>query len=1032
MLEGDVGRNDGRGFLDDEAGCDDVGGEGDIDDDDLVDLIDDTMLDEEDADFYRALDNERGMDGGELEVPVAPRVDPDFADVVEKRGVIIPLRISDSIREERDESGELVEDRHVNLLLTERDGSTHYSTITGFSRLVCSQVSRHNGKQFYCYRCLHGFSRQDLLDEHKPLCSKTDAQRVKMPVGGTKLKFTNVHKQLRAPFVVYADFECLLKPYEVETSPVGVTEGARSQSIPYQEHIPCSYAYKVVSDVPEYQPPLKLKISENAASDFLNDLKEVADYIMTTHILHPKRKPRLQELTDEQRDYYQTGNCHICGEVIEGGDFNSRRVLDHDHFVSEVGCTFGKFRGPAHSICNLKLKVDPKTWKLPVVLHNLKNYDSHLIIKALEKEHGDIRVVPNNMEKFMSMDVGQLRFIDSFQFLATSLERLVDGLTTDDLHYTRAEFTDREQFKLVRQKGVFPYDYLVDMNCFDQNKLPNRPLFFNRLTNSRCSPRDYFRAVLVWNEFRCQTFADYHNVYLRSDVVLLADVFETFRASCMATFHLDAVHYMSLPGFCFDAALKFTKVELELMSDPNMYLFMENSIRGGISMISHRFAKANHTLLPDFKVDEKLQHLIYLDCNNLYGGSLSQYLPTGGFNWPDVEAYPIETIDEWLLPIPSDSPKGYIYEIDIDYPQHLHDEHNCYPLAPEKLVVRPDMLSPFVREKFPDFNDTVEKLVPNLMPKSRYTVHYQNLQLYVKLGLVVTKIHRVLEFDQAPWLKPYIDLNTEKRKNATSEFEKDFFKLCINSMFGKTMENVRQRIWVEMVMDDNVFRKRVAKPTFQRGQMIREDLFAVQQRVGTVHLNKPIYCGFTVLELSKRMMYDFHYNHMKVKYPGDRLKLLFTDTDSLSYAVETDNIYEDMAEDAHLYDFSAYPRDHPLYSATNKKVIGKFKDELGGAVMREFVGLRPKCYSISYDGKEKKTAAGVKKVIKERMLRHGDFVKVLETLKPLVVVQNNIVSRQHALQTVNQSRVGLSALDTKRWILPDGVSTLAYGHYSTL
>ena len=536
----------------------------------------------------------------------------------------------------------------------------------------------------------------------------------------------------------------------------------------------------------------------------------------------------------------------------------------------------------------------------------------------------------------------------------------------------------------------------------------------------------------MWKEFRCQTFTDYHNVYLRSDVTLLADVFETFRSSCMDTYGLDACHYMSLPGFSFDAALKYTNVELDLMSDPDMYLFMENSIRGGVCMISHRFAKANHELLTNFKVDEKLQHLIYLDCNNLYGGSLSQYLPTGNFTWAANDRFPVETIDDWLLPIPPTSSKGYIFKVDIEYPHHLHVEHNCYPLAPEKLTVVPDMLSPFVKEHFPDYDASVEKLVPNLMDKKNYTVHYQNLQLYVSLGLKVTKIHRVLEFDQSPWLKPYIELNTEKRKVAKTDFEKDFFKLCINSMFGKTMENVRHRISVEMVLDDSKFKKKVAKPTFKRGQIIRDDLFAVQQQVATVNLNKPIYCGFAVLELSKRMMYDFHYNHMKVRYPGDKLQLLFTDTDSLAYAVETKNIYDDMAEDQQLYDFSNYPKNHPLYSTVNKKVIGKFKDELGGAIMKEFVGLRPKCYSIEFDRNEKKAVAGVKQSVQKRMLHHADFKTTLNSLVPVLITQNNIVSKKHVINTVNQTKIGLNALDTKRYILEDGVSTVAYGHYKTL
>ena len=214
--------------------------------------------------------------------------------------------------------------------------------------------------------------------------------------------------------------------------------------------------------------------------------------------------------------------------------------------------------------------------------------------------------------------------------------------------------------------------------------------------------------------------------------------------------------------------------------------------------------------------------------------------------------------------------------------------------------------------------------------------------------------------------------------------------------------------------------------------MIRDDLFAVQQQVATVNLNKPIYCGFAVLELSKRLMYDFHYNYMKVRYPGDKLKLLFTDTDSLAYAIETKNIYDDMAEDQQLYDFSNYPKNHPLYSTVNKKVIGKFKDELGGAIMEEFAGLRPKCYSILFKGNEKKAVAGVKQSIQKRMLHHADFKRTLGTLEPVLITQNNIVSKKHIISTVNQTKIGLNALDTKRYILEDGISTLAYGHYKTL
>ena len=306
----------------------------------------------------------------------------------------------------------------------------------------------------------------------------------------------------------------------------------------------------------------------------------------------------------------------------------------------------------------------------------------------------------------------------------------------------------------------------------------------------------------------------------------------------------------------------------------------------------------------------------------------------------------------------------------------------------------------------------------------------------------VSKIHRVLQFKQYPWLKEYIELNQNKRALAANEFEKNFFKLMNNAVFGKCMENVRNRIHVDIVQDAKLFKKRVAKTTFKRSQRIRQDLHAVEMYNVTTSLNKPITVGFAILELSKNLMYDFHYRHMKVKYPGDRLKLLFTDTDSLCYAVKTSDIYKDMEADAlEKYDFSGYPFDHSLYSAKNKKIIGMMKDELDSIPLEEIVALRPKCYCLKYCGKvnkkkiikeeliEKSTAAGTKKSVKDSELTFNHFLNTLLTKKNKYVTQNNIVSNKHCLYSVNQTKISLSAQDTKRYILGDGINTLAHGHY---
>ena len=337
-----------------------------------------------------------------------------------------------------------------------------------------------------------------------------------------------------------------------------------------------------------------------------------------------------------------------------------------------------------------------------------------------------------------------------------------------------------------------------------------------------------------------------------------------------------------------------TEVELELLTDPDMYLFIEEGLRGGISMISNRFSKANNPYIPDYDPDQETSDVMYLDANNLYGWAMSQPLRTGEFDWLTAEE--ISNLD--IAQIPDDS-EGYILEVDLKYPKELHDLHNDYPLAPEKMKICPEMLSPYCKQLSDDLNlgsVAIPKLVPNLNDKTNYIVHYRNLKLYLALGMEVTRIHRVLVFQQSPWLKAYIDFNTERRKHAANDFEKDFYKLMNNAVFGKTMENLRKRVNVKLVNDKTKLTKLTARPSFDSFRIFFEDLAAVNMKKTKLYLNRPIYVGFAILDLSKVLMYQFHYEYMKPKYDCNA-KLLFTDTDSLCYEIRTNNIYQDMLED---------------------------------------------------------------------------------------------------------------------------------------
>ena len=450
-----------------------------------------------------------------------------------------------------------------------------------------------------------------------------------------------------------------------------------------------------------------------------------------------------------------------------------------------------------HNSCNLKYKKPNFT---PVVFHNLSGYDSHLFIKNLGFTAGNIDCIPNNEERYISftknIEVGsymnsegetkpkchKIRFIDSFKFMAASLDSLVNNLPEDAFNNLKRYYTG-DKLSLVMRKGVYPYEYMHTLERLKETKLPPKEAFYSKLNNEDIS-KDYAHAQKVWRVFKLEHFQDYHNLYNETDVLLLADVFESFRNICMENYKLDPAHYYTAPGLAWDACLKMTDVKLELLSDIDMLLMVEKGIRGGVSMISNRYGKANNKYMGDkFNPSEPSKYLTYLDANNLYGAAMSMKLPTHGFEW--MNKYELNNLENYSC----------ILEVDLEYPKELHDLHNDYPLAPEQIEV-----------------NKVEKLIPNLRDKEKYVLHYENLKQYLDLGLELTCIHRGIKFEESEWLKPYIDMNTKLRTKANDNFEKDFFKLMNNSVFGKTMENIRNRVNIKLVNDREKAKKLTAKP----------------------------------------------------------------------------------------------------------------------------------------------------------------------------------------------------------------------------
>ena len=385
------------------------------------------------------------------------------------------------------------------------------------------------------------------------------------------------------------------------------------------------------------------------------------------------------------------------------------------------------FRFIVHNSCNLKYKKPNFT---PVMFHNLSGYDSHLFIKNLGFTAGNIDCIPNNEERYISftknIEVGsytnsegetkvkyhKIRFIDSFKFMAASLDSLVNNLPEDAFNNLKKYYTG-DKLSLVKRKGVYAYEYMDTLERLKETKLPPKEAFYSKLNNEDISDEDYAHAQKVWRVFKMEHFKEYHNLYNETDVLLLGDVFESFRNICIENYKLDPAHYYTAPGLAWDAALKITGVELELLSDIDMLLMVENGIRGGVSMVSNRYGKANNKYMGDsFDAKEPSKYITYLDANNLYYWAMSKPLPTHGFKW--MNKYELENWEK----------HSCILEVDLEYLKSLHDLHNDYPLAPEKIKV-----------------NKVNKLILNLWNKKKYVIHYENLKQYLSLGLKLVKIH---------------------------------------------------------------------------------------------------------------------------------------------------------------------------------------------------------------------------------------------------------------------------------------------------
>ena len=518
----------------------------------------------------------------------------------------------------------------IVLLLIKNEENSHYCLVKNLSALITSQINKNRGSRNFCLNCFNGFYTKESLNKHKEYCYNNECVKIEMPPPNTYLGFKNFLYSEKAPFAIYADFES--KIIEMDNCD---PDPNKSYTKKYQKHEPVSFCYYIKSfNESVYESRIRSYTKEKPEDPDVVDI--FIEWLQEDVKAIANIKPKQMVFTEEDiKQFDKASDCWICGKELKND-----RVRDHCHYT-------GRYRGPAHNSCNLKYR---KPNNISVFFHNLTGYDSHLFIKKLgsSNKKENIDCIPNNEEKYISFSKtiitgqytnkkGEIKdktfkivFKDSFKFMSSSLDTLVNNLPKDAFKNLEKYYTP-EQVELLKQKGFYPYEYMDTEEKFKDTEPPPQKVFNSKLSGKSISEKDYKHVLNVWNTFGMEIFKDYHDLYNETDVLLLADVFENFRNICLKNYGLDPVYYFTAPGLAWDACLKMTDIQLELLSDPDMLLMIEKGIRGGISIISNRYGEANNKYMKGFNRNKPSKYLMYLDANNLYGCGMSMKLPTYGF-----------------------------------------------------------------------------------------------------------------------------------------------------------------------------------------------------------------------------------------------------------------------------------------------------------------------------------------------------------------------------------------------------------------
>ena len=673
------------------------------------------------------------------------------------------------------------------------------------------------------------------------------------------MQFRDFGKTQSHPLFGVSDFEAKAMCGQAEGEQFN---SAKSKVIHTQEPVSYSlYIYDIYGEI-IFE---RTKVCETGIMrDYYKTLKQLSAHLET--VLEHETECVLSK-EEQQYETRRAGECYVCKGTFDEDNFQLRKTLDHSHYSGEM-------RGIAHSKCNLAMR---RQKRIPIFLHGFSNYDSHFFLEGLKDVENpsefNIKGLPYNTERFRTLEILNFLFLDSCAFFSGSLAGMVEELVRSDHKFPLLEqsglFYTQEQRGLLLRKGVFPYELLTSVGKFTElEQFPPISDFYSSLTNSTVSTEDHAHGKRVFEVFQCKNMLDYLILYQKLDAILLAEIVEKFRRFTKENFGLCMLQFISLPSLAWSAMMYKTGVKIELLTDIDQILFFESAIRGGVSYCATRYGESVGG-----------ESLVYVDVSNLYGLAQKCFLPQSDFAWMSEEE--VSNFD--VSKQKREQERGFVLEVDLEYPPELHRLHDSYPLAAESIDITEEMLSPYARAEYAKiegkmspkigekckFSYKSHKLSGTFLPKKNFVCHYAALAFYLKMGLKLTKVHRGMKFKQAPYMSEYIDLCTNLRISSKTSFEKRLCKLFSNANYGKSLQNTRKYMDARITTRKKHFSRVVQHPLFSNFKIIAENVVLCFMRKGTVRLNRCYSAGFSILEYSKLFMGEMYYEKILPAFGND-------------------------------------------------------------------------------------------------------------------------------------------------------------------